>query len=158
MNNKDKAAEVVKEKQAAAKVVRFKAGAELTDKVNKTNFVIDDYSDEKEFKIKVMVDFFNDEGEHITFHTGSKRPRFKASSDLTEKVNLQLNGKTMEIVLDKVDYQVKNATALKQYKTKNKTRFKAGADLTDKVNKIEIDYIEILKGEAVNVDIVIKTL
>jgi hypothetical protein len=107
--------------------------------------------------LKVKIDFSNDEGETITFQTGSNRPRFKASSDLTEKVNLHFNGEVMEISLDKTDYKTENSTILKAQKPKKKTRFKAGADLTDKVNQVEVDYIEEIDEDNINVRINIKT-
>ena len=157
MNNKEKATEIAAQKQKPAKKVKFKAGSELADKVNKANIIIDDFSDDNEFKIKVKIDFSNDEGETITFQTGSKRPRFKAGADLTEKVNIHFNGELMEIVLDQVDFKTTDGTTLKAEKPKKKTRFKAGADLTDKVNQVEVDYIEEIENDKINVSIDIKT-
>ena len=157
MNNKDKATEIASQKLMPAKKVRFKAGSELADKVNKANIIIDDFSDDNEFKIKVKIDFSNDEDEIITFQTGSKRPRFKAGSELSEKVNIHFNGEVMEIILDKVDFKTTDGTTLKAEKPKKKTRFKAGADLTEKVNQMEVDYIEEIDENNINVRIDIKT-
>jgi hypothetical protein len=157
MNNKEKAKEMAAQKQMPAKKIRFKAGSELSEKVNKANIIIDDFSDDNEFKIKVKIDFSNDEGETITFQTGSNRPRFKAGADLTEKVNINFNNEIMEIVLDKVDFKTTDGTTLKAQKPKKKTRFKAGADLTDKVNQMEVDYIEEIDEDNINVRIDIKT-
>lgn len=105
---------------------KFKAGAELTDKVNKANIIFDDFSNEEYENFKVKVELITESGEILFYSGRSKRKtRFKAGADLTDKVNLTINGESLE---------------MKQ--GKNKTRFKASSDLTEKVNEMEVALIQ----------------
>ncbi len=120
---------------------RFKPGSELSEKVNKANIIIDDFSKDGLYNLKFSIELICEDGSRIYQTTRSKKKtRFKAGSDLTDKVNMHLDGKPLELV-----------------KTKNKTRFKAGADLTDKVNIVEVDLIEEVTEDVFNITIDLKT-
>lgn len=120
---------------------KFKPGSELADKVNKANIIIDDYSKEGLYNLKFTLELICEDGSRIYETTRSKKKvRFKAGSDLTEKVNIHFDGKPIELL-----------------RSKNKTRFKAGADLTDKVNSIEVDFIEEVSEDIFLITIDVKT-
>jgi nucleoid DNA-binding protein len=121
---------------------KLKPGSELSEKVNKANIIFDDFSSEKHENFKVKVELITEGGEILFYSGRSKRKtRFKAGADLTDKVNLTINGESLE---------------MKQ--GKNKTRFKAGSDLTEKVNEMEIFMIqEIINDKFIfTIDVKIK--
>jgi nucleoid DNA-binding protein len=119
---------------------KFKAGAELSDKVNKANFIFDNFSSEKYENFKISFELILEDGEKLYYSGRSKRKtRFKAGADLTDKVNLTINGKPLEMM-----------------QSKKKTRFKAGADLTEKVNMLEVQMFEQIIDEKIQITIEIK--
>ncbi len=119
---------------------RFKPGSELSDKVNKANILFDDYSTEIYENFKVTIELLFENGEKLYYSGRTKRKtRFKAGADLTDKVNLTINGKPFEMM-----------------QNKKKTRFKAGADLTEKVNLIEVEMIEQIIDDKIQITIQIK--
>jgi nucleoid DNA-binding protein len=119
---------------------RFKPGSELSDKVNKANIIFDDFSDEKNENFKVTIELICESGEKIYYTGRSKRkPRFKAGSELADKVNLMLNNEPIEMKANKI-----------------KTRFKAGADLTEKVNLVEVEVIQEIVNEKYSFEINVK--
>lgn len=125
----------------AKRKCHFKAGSELADKVNRANIILDDYSKENLYNVKCTLELVCSDGTRIYESLRSKKKlRFKAGADLTEKVNLTLNGQP-----------------LKFQASKKKIRFKAGADLTDKVNIVEVDYIEEVSEDSVFITIDIRT-
>lgn len=120
---------------------RFKPGSELSDKVNRANIIIDDFSSDGLYNVKFALELICEDGSRIFQTTRSKKKlRFKAGSDLTEKVNMHLDGKPLELV-----------------QSKKKIRFKAGADLTDKVNIVEVDLIEEVSEDVFIITIDLKT-
>ena len=131
---------------ALKKKLRFKAGADLTEKVNlvsvETSENFDEDSTESELKLKL------EENESETLDISCKKKiKFKAGAELTDKVN------KLNFDLDENSDEDSANTLLKmEIETmekqqlaivlKKKIKFKAGADLTDKVNLVAVDWIE----------------
>ncbi len=127
---------------------RFKAGADLTDKVNliAVDIIEEMNEDSLTTDIKMEVEQTKDDRLQIAV---KKEVRFKAGADLTEKVN------RMSIDLDEDSDEKSTDSKLKvkletqenerlEISCKKKVQFKAGAELTDKVNKVDVDWIEEL--------------
>ena len=131
---------------ALKKKLLFKAGADLTEKVNlvsvESSENFDEDSSESELKLKL------EENESETLDISCKKKiKFKAGAELTDKVN------KLNFDLDENSDEDSANTLLKmEIETmekqrlaivlKKKIKFKAGADLTDKVNLVDVDWIE----------------
>jgi nucleoid DNA-binding protein len=136
---------------ALKKKLRFKAGADLTEKVNLVSVeTIENFDeDSTESELKLMLEENQDETLEISC---KKKIKFKAGAELTDKVNkinidLDENSDensadtTLKMEIETMEKQ-RLAIALKK-----KIKFKAGADLTDKVNLVAVDWIEEMTGE-----------
>ena len=131
---------------ALKKKLRFKAGADLTEKVNlvsvETIENFDEDSTESELKLKL------EEYESETLDISCKKKiKFKAGAELTDKVNklnFDLNENSDEesantLLKMEIETMEKQRLAIV---LKKKIKFKAGADLTDKVNLVDVDWTE----------------
>jgi nucleoid DNA-binding protein len=136
---------------ALKKKLRFKAGADLTEKVNVVSIETDETFDEDstESELKLKLEERQDETLEISC---KKKIKFKAGSELSDKVN------KMDFHLDENSDEDSANTSLKMeietvekqrlaLALKKKIKFKAGADLTDKVNLIAVDWVEEMTGE-----------
>ena len=142
-------------KLRAKRKPRFKPGTEMAEKVNIMNVDIKEDSDEFSENTSVDLSLEKESKEKIDFSLTKKRKtRFKAGSDLTEKVN------EMEIdLLEEIDndfevskLKMKLETDKKEIlqvsvKKRNKPRFKPGTDLTDKVNLVAVEVFEEIENE-----------
>jgi RNA processing factor Prp31 len=129
--------------------IGIKPGTEMSEKVNIMHVDIQEETDEESETIDLNLVLENENNNQIEFALKKKsKTKFKASGDLTEKVNVlhvdfieetteDSLTETMKMKLQKNDNELL-ALAVK----KKKTKFKAGADLTDKVNVVAIDWIE----------------
>ena len=145
---------------ALKKKLRFKAGADLTEKVNlvsvESSENFDEDSSESELKLKL------EENESETLDISCKKKiKFKAGAELTDKVN------KLNFDLDENSDEDSANTLLKmEIETmekqrlaivlKKKIKFKAGADLTDKVNLVAVDWNEEMIGEQEIVTVTMK--
>lgn len=136
---------------ALKKKLRFKAGADLTEKVNlvsiETDETFDENSSESELKLKL------EENQDETLEISCKKKiKFKAGAELTDKVNkinIDLNENSDEdsantLLKMEIETMEKQLLAIA---LKKKIKFKAGADLTDKVNLVAVDWIEEMTGD-----------
>lgn len=67
---------------------RFKAGADLTDKVNLVSAEIDEESSEDSESCKIKLKLESENNDRFELNLKKRATRFKAGADLTEKVNL----------------------------------------------------------------------
>ncbi|MES2587711.1 MAG: hypothetical protein V4622_01950 [Bacteroidota bacterium] len=67
---------------------RFKAGADLTDKVNLVSADIEEESSEDLESCKLKLKLESEDNERFELNLKKRATRFKAGADLTEKVNL----------------------------------------------------------------------
>jgi nucleoid DNA-binding protein len=142
-------------KLRAKKKPRFKPGSELSEKVNIMHVDIEETEDDQHESSSVNIEIEKENKERIEISMKSKgTPRFKAGSDLTEKVN-EMEIDLLEEITDEVEIsEVKLVTKAKEnvhrsidIRRKLRPRFKAGADLTDKVNKIDVQISEEIEGD-----------
>lgn len=153
-------------KLKAKKSPRFKAGSELADKVNKMSVDINEEADENSVTTDVDMEIEQRKNERLEISL-RKKLRFKASGDLTEKVNM------VSVEVEENADEVSESSKLKMkleseenerlelsVKRKNKTRFKPGTDLTEKVNKVAVDWSdeEIEDSETLTVSIKLSTM
>ena len=142
-------------KLRAKRKPRFKPGTEMSEKVNIMNVDIKEDSDEFSESTSVDLSLEKESKEKIDFSLTKKRKtRFKAGSDLTEKVNemevdlLEEIHNDFEVSKLKMKLETDKKEILQvSVKKRNKTRFKAGADLTDKVNHVEIEMSEEIEED-----------
>ncbi len=133
------------------KKLRFKAGSDLTEKVNLVSVeTIENFDeDSTESELKLMLEENQDETLEITC---KKKIKFKAGAELTDKVNkinIDLDENSDENSADtmlKMEIETMERQRL-AIALKKKIKFKAGADLTDKVNLIAVDWVEEMTGE-----------
>ncbi len=136
---------------ALKKKLRFKAGSDLTEKVNLVSVETIENFDEDSTESEIKLKLEENESEILDISC-KKKIRFKAGSELSDKVN------RMKIDLDEdSDEDSANTMLNMEIETmekkhlaialKKKIRFKAGADLTDKVNLVEVDWTEEMIGE-----------
>ena len=136
---------------ALKKKLRFKAGSDLTEKVNMVSIETDETFDEDstESEVKLKLEENQDETLEISC---KKKIKFKAGAELTDKVNkinidLEENSDvdsantSLKMEIETMEKQ-RLAIALKK-----KIKFKAGADLTDKVNLVAVDWVEEMTGD-----------
>ena len=141
-------------KLKAKKKPRFKPGSELSDKVNKMNVGIQEEESETSKELDFKMETEQSEKEHLEIAL-KKKLRFKAGSDLTEKVNM-VNIETNETFDEnssESELKLKleeNQDETLEISCKKKIKFKAGAELTDKVNKINIDLEENSDEDSAN--------
>jgi nucleoid DNA-binding protein len=149
-------------KLRAKKKPRFKPGSELSEKVNIMHVDIEETEDDQHESSSVNIEIEKASKERIEIEMKTKT-RFKASGDLTEKVN-QMEIDLFEEITDEIEIsELKLVTKAKEnehkaisVKRKSKPRFKAGADLTDKVNKIDIEILEEIEEDFEVCEITIK--
>jgi nucleoid DNA-binding protein len=130
----------------AKKKPRFKAGSELSDKVNKMNVDIQEEESEISKAIDMKMEVEQSENDHLEIAL-KKKLRFKAGADLTEKVNLVSVESSENFDEDSSESELKlkleeNESETLDISCKKKIKFKAGAELTDKVNKLNFDLDE----------------
>jgi nucleoid DNA-binding protein len=142
-------------KLRAKKKPRFKPGSELSEKVNIMHVDIEETEDDQHESSSVNIEIEKENKERIEISMKSKgTPRYKASGDLTEKVN-EMEIDLLEEITGEIEIsELKLVTKAKEnehraisVKRKSKPRFKAGADLTDKVNKIDIEISEEIEED-----------
>lgn len=129
--------------------VRFKAGSELADKVNRMAVDINEEMDENATTTDINMEVEQNKDEVLKIGLKKKRkPGFKAGADLSGKVNLvsvDLDEESSEISEScklKMKLESENNERFELNLKKRATRFKAGADLTEKVNLVDVDWIE----------------
>jgi nucleoid DNA-binding protein len=139
----------------AKKKPRFKPGSELSDKVNIMNVDIEENGDNQYEDTSINIEIEKESKERVEISVKSKgKTRFKAGSDLTEKVN-EMDIELIEEINEDVEIsEVKLITRAKEnvhrsidVRRKSKPRFKPGTDLTDKVNKVAVDITEVMEDE-----------
>jgi nucleoid DNA-binding protein len=139
----------------AKKKPRFKPGSELSDKVNIMNVDIEENEDDQHKDTSINIEIEKESKERVEISVKSKgKTRFKAGSDLTEKVN-EMDIELIEEINEDVEIsEVKLITRAKEnvhrsidVRRKSKPRFKPGTDLTDKVNKVAVDITEVMEDE-----------
>lgn len=67
---------------------RFKAGADLTDKVNTVSVEVEEESNEHLDSCRLKMKLESEDNERFELNLKKREMRFKAGADLTEKVNL----------------------------------------------------------------------
>jgi nucleoid DNA-binding protein len=130
----------------AKKKPRFKPGTEMAEKVNRINLDIQEEESEISKAMDLKMEIEQSEKEHLEIAL-KKKLRFKAGSDLTEKVNMVSieTGETFDEDSSESELKMKleeNHIETLEISCKKKIKFKAGAELSDKVNKINIDLDE----------------
>ena len=145
---------------ALKKKLRFKAGADLTEKVNLVSVETSENFDEDSTEFEVKLKLEENESETMDISC-KKKIRFKAGSELSDKVN------RMKIDLDEDSDEDSANTLLKMeietmekqrlsIALKKKIKFKAGADLTDKVNLVDVDWTEEMTEDQEVVTVTLK--
>lgn len=125
---------------------RFKAGSELSDKVNKIDVEIQEGESETSKELDFKMEVEQSENDHLEIAL-KKKLRFKAGSYLTEKVNRMSVEEDETSDADSSESNLRinieeNLNEKLEISCKKKIKFKAGAELTDKVNKMNFDLDE----------------
>lgn len=147
-------------KLKAKKKPRFKAGSELSDKVNKMSVDIQEEESEISKELDIKMDFEQSEKDRLEIAL-KKKLRFKAGADLTEKVNLMSIESDETYDEDSIESELKvkieeNQDETLEISCKKKIKFKAGAELTDKVNKLNFDLDENADEDSANTMLKVK--
>ncbi|MBI2258262.1 MAG: hypothetical protein HYU67_05125 [Flavobacteriia bacterium] len=145
-------------KLRAKRKPRFKPGSELSDKVNIMNVDIEENEDDQHEDTSINIEIEKESKERVEISVKSKgKTRFKAGSDLTEKVN-EMDIELIEEINEDVEIsEIKLITRAKEnvhrsidVRRKSKPLpkgFGTGTDLTDKVNKVAVDITEVMEDE-----------
>jgi nucleoid DNA-binding protein len=128
--------------------------SELSDKVNmQVDIKEDETEDSETTDVTISVEKEDNERLEISLNK-KKKTRFKAGSDLTEKVNvfdvdlIEESDEDSEVSKLKMKLQTNEKEVLQlSVRKKRKPQFKAGADLTDKVNLVAVDWMEEITDE-----------
>ena len=131
---------------ALKKKLRFKAGADLTEKVNLVSIETDETFDKDSTESELKMKLEENQGETLEISC-KKKIKFKAAAELTDKVNkinIDLDENSDEdcantLLKMEIETMEKQRLAIT---LKKKIKFKAGADLTDKVNLVDVDWTE----------------
>lgn len=145
--------------------VRFKAGSELADKVNKMKVDINEETDENTSTTDIKMEVEQRENEVLKIALKKKKkPQYKAGADLSEAVNLVSVDLVEEADENLTNCQLKMKLESEDNERfelsvkKRDLRFKAGADLTDKVNLIDVDWIEEADEQSETLSVSIKVV
>ena len=136
---------------ALKKKLRFKAGADLTEKVNRMSVEEDETFDADSSESNLRINIEENLNEKLEISC-KKKIKFKAGAELTDKVNKMDFDLDENSDLNSADTMLKVKLETEEKKSltislKKKIKFKAGADLTDKVNLVAVDWIEEINGE-----------
>lgn len=136
---------------ALKKKLRFKAGADLTEKVNRMSVEEDETFDADSSESNLRINLEENLNEKLEISC-KKKIKFKAGAELTDKVNKMDFDLDENSDLNSADTTLKVKLETEEKKSlaislKKKTKFKAGADLTDKVNLVAVDWFEEINEE-----------
>jgi nucleoid DNA-binding protein len=136
---------------ALKKKLRFKAGADLTEKVNRMSVEEDETFDADSSESNLRINLEENLNEKLEISC-KKKIKFKAGAELTDKVSKMNFDLGEDSDLNSADTTLKVKLETEEKKSlaislKKKIKFKAGADLTDKVNLVAVDWIEEMIGD-----------
>jgi hypothetical protein len=147
-------------KLKAKRKPRFKAGSELTEKVNIMHVEINEEMDDQKEQKSILVELEKESKEKLRIsYKESSTPLpiaigIKAGADLTEKVNVmeidlmdEVNDESEISEIKLISRAKENVHRSIEVRRKSKPRFKPGTDLTDKVNMVAVEVIEEMENE-----------
>ena len=145
--------------------VRFKAGSELADKVNRMAVDINEETGENTVSTDLNMEISQSEDDLLKIALKKKsKPDFKAGADLSGRVNRVSVDLAEEVSEDSGSFNLNMQLESEESERfelslkKRVARFKAGADLTEKVNLVAVDWMEERNEESETLSVVLKVV